>query len=59
MGGGGAVQSFSRGSGGAPPSKEEMEKMQQEAAERLKEAEANRKIVEYRMFYADYKTTTA
>ena len=55
MGGGGAVQSFSRGSGGAPPSKEEMEKMQQEAAARLKEAEANRKIVEYRMFYGDYR----
>ncbi len=54
-GGGGSVQSFTRGSGGAPPSPQEIEKMQQEAAARMKEAEANRKIVEYRLFYSDYR----
>jgi hypothetical protein len=54
-GGGGSMQTFSRPAGGAPPSKEEIEKMQQEAQDRLKEAEANRKVVEYRLFYAEYK----
>jgi hypothetical protein len=29
--------------------------MQQEMADRMKEAEAKRRIVEYRMFYSDYK----
>ena len=36
-------------------SPEDIAQMQQEMAERMKEAEANRRIVEYRMFYADYK----
>ena len=29
---------------------------QQELAEAMKQAEANRRTVEYRLFYADYKT---
>ena len=35
---------------------EEVAKMQKEMADADGEAEANRKIVEYRMFYSDYKT---
>ena len=31
------------------------EEMLAEMEERLKEAEANRRVVEYRMFYSDYK----
>ena len=30
--------------------------MQQEMEQRMKEAEANRRTVEYRIFYGDYKT---
>ena len=41
--------------GGQPMSKEEMDRLMREQQERVKEAEARRKIVEYRMFYADYK----
>ena len=36
-------------------SPEDAARMQEEMAERMKQAEANRRIVEYRMFYADYK----
>jgi hypothetical protein len=43
-----------RGSG-PPMSQEEIDRMIREQRERVKEAEANRKVVEYRMFYADYK----
>jgi len=48
------VQTFSRG-GGAAPSAADMEKMRADADVRLKEAEAKRRVVEYRLFYADYK----
>jgi hypothetical protein len=43
-------------SGGRGTSPEEAARMQQEMADRMKQAEANRRTVEYRMFYADYKT---
>lgn len=65
LGGGGQVRTFSTGGGGgggqvmtqgaggqgAP----DMARMQEEMAARIKEAEANRKTVEFRLFYADYK----
>jgi len=57
--GGGRGPTMTGGGGGrsgAAPTKEEMEKMQQEMADRMKEAEAKRQTVEYRLFYADYKT---
>ena len=41
--------------GGPPMSKEDMDRLIREQQEKVKEAEARRKIVEYRMFYADYK----
>jgi hypothetical protein len=50
-GGGGQVQTFPRGSG----SPQDVEKLQQELAERMKQAEAARKTVEFRLIYADYK----
>jgi hypothetical protein len=50
----GNVQVFS-GSGAAARSPEDVARMQQEMADRMKEAEAKRRIVEYRMFYSDYK----
>jgi hypothetical protein len=49
--GGGGVQ-IQRGAG----TPEDMARMQQEMAERMKEAEAKRRVVEYRVFYADYQT---
>ncbi len=39
--------------GGSP---EEMQRMRAEMEQRMREAEANRRTVEYRLFYADYKT---
>ena len=41
--------------GGRGTSPEEAARLEQEMAERMKQAEANRRTVEYRMFYADYK----
>ena len=35
---------------------EQMAQMQKEMADRMAEAEKTRKVVEYRMFYADFKT---
>ncbi len=58
-GGGGNVQVFTSGGGGGgrgQMTQEEMAKMQQEMADRMKEAEAKRRIVEFRMFYGDYKS---
>ena len=40
----------------SPPTPEQVEKMRQEIEQRAKEAEATRRTVEYRVFYADYKT---
>jgi hypothetical protein len=48
---GGTVQMSGRG--GTP---EEAARMEQEMADRMKEAEAKRRTVEYRMFYSDYKS---
>ena len=51
--GSGGVQVVRGGSGGM--SQEEIERLRREQQERVKEAEARRQVVEYRMFYADYK----
>jgi hypothetical protein len=52
--GGGNVQTITRS--GASGSSVDMQELQQQMAERMKEAEAKRRTVEYRVFYADYKT---
>jgi hypothetical protein len=52
--GGGNGQTITRS--GASGSSIDMQQIQQEMAERMKEAEAKRRTVEYRVFYADYKT---
>jgi hypothetical protein len=55
---GGGVQTMTfggPGGAGRGMSPEEMAKMREEMDRQLKEAEANRKVVEYRMFYGDYK----
>lgn len=51
-GGGSGVVQMSRG---AATSAADMEKMREDMARQLAEAEANRRVVEHRMFYADYK----
>ncbi len=51
--GGGA--SFSTGTGGKPPTDEEMKKMMADAEARRKEAEAALKVVEYRIYYSNFK----
>lgn len=43
------------GQAGPPPTEEEMKKMMDEAAARRKEAEANRKMVEYRVYYSNFR----
>ena len=60
MGPGGAGNVSIRGgqvqmSGGRGTSPEEVARMEQEMAERMKQAQENRRTVEYRMFYGDYK----
>ena len=50
----GPVQVIS-GSGAGARSPEDLARMQQEMADRMKEAEAKRRVVEHRMFYSDYK----
>jgi hypothetical protein len=56
-GGGGTqvTQRVERGSGGKPPSPEELEKMKTEMDAKRKEAEAKARVVEYRIYYADYQ----
>jgi hypothetical protein len=54
--GDGNVQTFTRS--GGTGSSVDMQEMQQQMAERMKEAEAKRRTVEYRVFYADYKTVS-
>ncbi|HEX5217584.1 MAG TPA: hypothetical protein VFV98_19120, partial [Vicinamibacterales bacterium] len=59
--GGGNVQVVGAGGGGGARggqqmTPEQMAQMQKEMDARMAEAEKNRKVVEYRMFYADYKT---
>ena len=59
-GAGPGVVTMERGGPGGVPmgragSPEELEKMQAEMTRRLEEAEAKRRVVEYRMFYGGYK----
>lgn len=54
-GGGAAVTQRWESAGGAPPSREEMEKQLKAMEERRKEAEAKRRTVEYRLYYGDYQ----
>jgi hypothetical protein len=61
-GGGGTVTTMANGSmlrtvtAGGGMTQDDLAKMQEDMAARLKEAEANRKTVEFRIFYADYKS---
>lgn len=57
-GGGGAVQIVQGGRvmSGVGQSSDDPAKLQEELAARMKEAEANRKMVEYQLVYADYKS---
>jgi hypothetical protein len=43
-------------SGGTPPTPEEREKLMKDLEARRKEAEANARTVEYRVYYADFKS---
>ncbi len=52
MGGG---TSFTQGSGGTPPTEEEMKKLMADVDARRKEAEAALKVVEYRIYYSNFK----
>jgi hypothetical protein len=52
--GGGGMQVFRGGSSGSM-SQDDVQRMRREQQEKLKEAEARRKVVEYRMFYGEYK----
>jgi hypothetical protein len=58
QGGGGAAVAGAAGGQGTrtPPTPEEVEKMRQQAEAQMKEADAKRRTVEYRIFYADYKS---
>ena len=51
--GGGAGQVRTFGNGGGSP--EDLAKLQADMAARMKEAEANRKVVEFRLYYGDYR----
>jgi hypothetical protein len=53
--GGGAVVQYSTSRGQPPPSPEEREKLIQQAQEQAKEAEAKLRVVEYRLYYGDYR----
>jgi hypothetical protein len=58
-GGGGGGTTFVMGGGGHPGmtgAPGDLEKMQKEMEEKIKEAEARRRTVEFRVFYGDYKT---
>ena len=58
-GGAGGGGTFVMGGGGHPGmtgAPGDIEKMQKEMEEKIKEAEAKRRTVEYRVFYGDYKT---
>jgi hypothetical protein len=57
-GGGSGAQTMTftqSGRGGGAPSQEERDRMMKEMEDRMKAAEANRKIVEYRVYYGDYR----
>jgi hypothetical protein len=51
--GGGGVQIMTSATGSGNP--EDMAKMREDMAARMAEAEAKRRVVEYRLFYGDYK----
>ena len=59
MGGGGtftaAVPPGGQGARGTPPTPEELEKLKQQADQQMKELEAKRRTVEFRVYYADYQ----
>jgi hypothetical protein len=56
-GGGAQMQTFTMGGGGGKaPTPEERQKMMADLDAKMKEAEANRKMVEYRMFYSNYQS---
>lgn len=50
------VQAMGGTSTGKPPTQEERDQMMKEMEARMAEAEKNRKTVEFRMFYSDYKS---
>jgi hypothetical protein len=52
--GGGGVQVFGSAAGGSG-TPEDLAKMRNDVAARMAEAEARRKVVEYRLFYGEYK----
>ena len=52
----GNMQVFAGSGSATPPTPEEIAKRQEEMAVRVKEADAKRKTVEYRIIYADYKS---
>ncbi|TAK16215.1 MAG: hypothetical protein EPO35_05810 [Acidobacteria bacterium] len=53
-GGGGQVMQFGR-QGGAAPTPEERDKMMKDLQDQMKAAEANRKTVEFRVYYGNYQ----
>jgi len=53
-GGGGGVQVFGS-AGGSGATAEDLAKMRDDMAARMAEAEAKRRVVEYRLFYGEYK----
>lgn len=53
---GGAAQAPSPGAAVQAPSPEAIEQIREEFERRQAEAEASRRLVEYRLFYADYRT---
>lgn len=55
-GGGTTFTSSGGAQGGRPMTEEEVKKMMDDAAARRKEAEANRKMVEYRVYYSNFRT---
>jgi hypothetical protein len=55
-GGGGGVRTITRAGDARATTPEEAARMQEEMAARVKEADAKRRTVEYRVFYADYKS---
>jgi hypothetical protein len=55
-GGGGNVRTITRSGDSRATTPEEAARLQEETAARVKEANAKRRTVEYRVFYADYKS---
>ena len=52
--GGGSLQTFSRQGGQMTP--EEREQMQKDAAEMIRQAQEKLRVVEYRLYYSDYRS---